>query len=140
MGCKSMNTSGRQQPRRAANTPAIQNRRRVLQQAVELLSEAAIHEKLVQTYTRTTPAAKLRANALYFGKLDAPPRAIIYGRRLYIHAPGVKLPSDAIEVPEEFRKERHLGALHAFIPLRCDEDLAVLRKVIRSVAGSVRRS
>jgi hypothetical protein len=135
-----MNTSGKQRLRRVTNTPALQNRRRVLQQAVELLSEAAIHEKLVQTYARNTPAVKLRANAFYFGKPDAPPRAIIYGRRLYIHAPGAKLPPDAIEVPEEFRKERHLGSLHAFIPLTCDKDLTVLRKIIRSVAGSVRRS
>lgn len=138
MVCKSMKTSGKKKSRRMPNIPELQNRRRVLQQAVELLSEAANHEKLVQTYSRMNPAAKLRANAFYFGELDAPPRAIIYGPRLYIHAPGVRLPAEAIEVPEEVRKERHLGALHSFIPLTCNRDLAALRKIIRSVAGSKR--
>ena len=114
----------------------LHERRRVVHESVALLSASASHEKFVATYARMNPAAQIKANAFYFREPNAPPRAIIYGTWLYVHAPGVKLPPEVLQVSEDERKQRHLGSLHSRIPLRREGDLAVLRKVIRAVQAA----
>lgn len=122
------------------NAAEIQERRRVLHESVALLSASASYEKFVATYARMNPAAQIKANAFYFREPNTPPRAIIYGTWLYVHAPGVKLPAGVLQVSADERKRHHLGALHARIPLRVEGDLAILRMVIRAVrsAGKAR--
>lgn len=65
------------------NPPTIQEKRRVTLWAVELLSAAAKHQKRLATYSRMNPTLEVPANAFYFGALDSPPRAVLFGPWLY---------------------------------------------------------
>jgi hypothetical protein len=111
-------------------------RRGILAKAAELLAAAASSSKFVQSYARMNPAAKLRANAFFFGATDRPPRVVIFGPWIYVHAPGVKLPAGIERLTEEFRLRKHLGALHARISLDSPEAIETLKRTAKALRQS----
>jgi hypothetical protein len=111
-------------------------RREVLVKAAEFLASAASSSKFVQSYARMNPAAKLRANAFFFGARDRPPRVVIFGPWVYVHAPGAKLPPGVERLTEEFRLQKHLGALHARISLDSPEVIETLKRTVKALRQS----
>ena len=111
-------------------------RRGVLVKAAEFLAAAASSSKFVQSYARMNPAAKLRANAFFFGAMDRPPRAVIFGPWVYVHAPGAKLPPGVERLTEEFRLQKHLGTLHARISLDSPEAIETLERTVKALRQS----
>jgi hypothetical protein len=111
-------------------------RRGVLVKAAEFLAGAASSSKFVQSYARMNPAAKLRSNAFFFGAAGRPPRVVIFGPWVYVHAPGAKLPPGVERLTEEFRLQKHLGALHARISLDSPEAIETLKRTVKALRQS----
>jgi len=80
------------------------------------------------------PGARLQQNVFYFGRPNKPPRVVLFGPYLYVHAPGVQLPRGVESISEEERRAKHLGALHARVRLADDPSLQLVRKIARQLA------
>lgn len=119
---------GQKTSSRSSTAVSPSARRTFLERAATVLASIARHTSLVKSYARMNPAAKIRANAFYFGEPDAPPRIVIFGPWAYVHAPGVKLPPDVEELTESYRASKHLGALHARVRIDSESALEVLRR------------
>ena len=91
--------------------------REVLRDAERILAAEARHKSYKASYARMNPGAMLRSNVFFFGAKGQPPRMVIFGRWLYIHAPACRLPRGAEPVNEHTRRSKHLGQLHARIRL-----------------------
>jgi len=118
----------------------IAARRAVLEQASERLAAAARHSAFLASYSRMNPAARLKANAFYFGSDGEPPRAVILGPWLYIHAPGAALPSSVETITGDTRRQKHLGALHARVPLTSRDHLKLVDQVIAALRRRAQRA
>jgi hypothetical protein len=111
-------------------------RRGILVEAADFLATAASSSTFVESYARMNPAAKLRTNAFFFGAANRPPRVVIFGPWVYVHAPGVKLPAGIERLTEEFRLRKHLGALHARISLDSPEAIETLKRTVKALRQS----
>lgn len=112
----------------------------LLRQAAEVLETYARHTDFLPSYARMNPRAGLDCNVFYFGKMDEPPRIVLFGPYLYVHAPGTKLPSGIEHVNEKLRRSKHLGALHARIRIPDDPSLKLVTAVAKHLAAVVAKS
>lgn len=108
--------------------------------AADVLGAASRSSKFVDTYGRMQPLCRLRANAFYFGAPGLPPRAIIYGPWLYVHAPTAELPLEMEKLSEAQRKAKHLGTLHARLPITDPSSTAVLPRLASALRSAASRS
>lgn len=108
--------------------------RQVLQKAEEILASHARRKIFRATYSRVNPGAHLRSNVFFFGDSGVPPRAVIFGRWLYVHAPDCTLPKGFKSISGEVRRKKHLGQLHARLCLQRNT-----LPVVAELAGMLRR-
>ena len=121
-------------PQPAAHTKSTPvERREIIRRAADELGQLAGSSAFVPAYARMNPAAKLTANAFYFGEHGRAPRIVIFGPWAYVHAFGHKTMEGVEQLSEELRVRRHLGALHARVLLDSPEALRILRSVARSL-------
>jgi hypothetical protein len=99
-------------------TSPFDEAREVLREAEGILASHARRKTFRATYSRANPGAHLRSNVFFFGDSEGPPRAVIFGRWLYVHAPDYNLPRGFKSISDEVRREKHLGQLHARVSLQ----------------------
>ena len=92
--------------------------RQVLREAEGILASHARRKTFRATYSRVNQGAHLRSNVFFFGNSEGPPRAVIFGRWVYVHAPDCDLPKGFKSISEEVRRKKHLGKLHARVCLQ----------------------
>lgn len=108
-------------------------RREIIRRAASELERLAKTSALVPSYARMNPAADLVANVFFFGKHGRAPRIVIFGPWAYVHATGLDVFEGVEHLSEEFRAQKHLGALHARIFLGSSQALVTLQRVARSL-------
>lgn len=109
----------------------------VLAKAAEVLEGYAHHSLFVASYARMNPKSGLKKNAFFFAPWNGPPRAVIFGPWLYVHAPGLKA-NELEPVSEDERRAKHLGALHARLRLLDDVSVELVSDIARRIRALAR--
>lgn len=117
---------------------SLEQRRKIIEEAAEFLTINSDDKRFVRTYSINNPRLEIKFNSFYFGTPNYTSRVIIWGPWLYIQAPNVKLPKAVAPIPEEIRREKHLGTLHSRLLLTTPKALSVVREIVKTLKKPVR--
>lgn len=112
-----------------AGPARIRTERTCINEALAILDSFSTESKLVVSYARMNPGARITKNSFTFGTGGARRRVVLFGPWLYVRAPEHLLPSGVEKMSVDERRRRHLGALAARIRATEPSNLELVRRL-----------